>query len=76
MTNRTAANRYARALLDVAIKEHGDLQQIADQLAEFAALFEQSSGAAYGAAEPGGAGAAQARGDGRADRPRAHVADV
>lgn len=40
MTNRTAANRYARALLDVAIKEHGDLQQIADQLAEFAALFE------------------------------------
>ncbi len=42
MTNRTAGNRYARALLDVAIKEQGDLQQIADQLAEFVALFEQN----------------------------------
>jgi F-type H+-transporting ATPase subunit delta len=41
MTNRTAGNRYARALLDVAIKEQGDLQQIAAQLAEFVAMFEQ-----------------------------------
>jgi len=28
MTNRTAANRYARALLDVGVREKADLQQI------------------------------------------------
>ena len=28
MTNRTAATRYARALLDVAVKENADLEQI------------------------------------------------
>jgi F-type H+-transporting ATPase subunit delta len=39
MTNRTAGNRYARALLDVAIKEGGDLEQIAAQLAGFVELF-------------------------------------
>jgi F-type H+-transporting ATPase subunit delta len=47
MTNRTAANRYARALLDVAIKEaepgrvNEIVQQIERQLAEFTRLFEQ-----------------------------------
>jgi F-type H+-transporting ATPase subunit delta len=41
MTNRTAAIRYARALLDVAVKEKGDLQQIEAQLAEFVDLFKQ-----------------------------------
>jgi F-type H+-transporting ATPase subunit delta len=41
MTNRTAATRYARALLDVAIKEKGDLQAIEAQLAEFVDLFKQ-----------------------------------
>ena len=41
MTNRTAANRYARALLDVAIKEKSDLQQIEAQLAAFAELLKK-----------------------------------
>jgi F-type H+-transporting ATPase subunit delta len=41
MTNRTAATRYARALLDVAVKEQRDLQQIERQLAEFVDLFKQ-----------------------------------
>lgn len=39
MTNKSAANRYARALLDVAIQEKGDLQQIETDLATFAGLF-------------------------------------
>jgi len=41
MTNRTAANRYARALLDVSIKEKQDPQPIERQLAEFADLVKQ-----------------------------------
>ena len=41
MTNRTAAIRYARALLDVAVKEKGDLPLIEAQLAEFVDLFKQ-----------------------------------
>ena len=52
MTNRTAANRYARALLDVAVKEAKGvgggasaasdiLQRIEQQLAAFAGLFNQ-----------------------------------
>jgi F-type H+-transporting ATPase subunit delta len=52
MTNRTAANRYARALLDVAVKEarggaggasavSETLQRIEQQLAAFAELFNQ-----------------------------------
>ena len=36
MTNKGAALRYARALFDVAVKEHGDLDQIEQQLAGFA----------------------------------------
>jgi len=28
MTNKTAATRYARALLDVAVKENADLDQV------------------------------------------------
>jgi len=39
VTNRTAANRYARALLDVAVKEQVDVQAIERQLAEFAELL-------------------------------------
>jgi F-type H+-transporting ATPase subunit delta len=39
VTNRTAATRYARALLDVAIKEKADLEQIQDELSQFADLF-------------------------------------
>ena len=41
MTNRSAATRYARALLDVAVQEKADLQAIEDQLAGFAALFTE-----------------------------------
>lgn len=41
MTNKTAAIRYARALLDVAVKEHADLEQIERELTAFADLFKQ-----------------------------------
>lgn len=42
MTNRTAAIRYARALLDVAVKEQADLELIEKELAQFADLFKQN----------------------------------
>ena len=38
MTHRTAATRYARALIEVALKEHVDLSQIETELAGFVAL--------------------------------------
>jgi F-type H+-transporting ATPase subunit delta len=41
MTNRTAATRYARALLDVAIKENADLEQIERDLGTVVALFTE-----------------------------------
>jgi F-type H+-transporting ATPase subunit delta len=42
MTNRTAATRYARALLDVAVKERvHDLDAIERELGAFADLFVQ-----------------------------------
>jgi F-type H+-transporting ATPase subunit delta len=41
MTNKTAALRYARALLDVGIAERLDVQAIERDLASFAALFER-----------------------------------
>jgi F-type H+-transporting ATPase subunit delta len=41
MTNRTAATRYARALLDVAVKEHADLDQVERDLASIVDLFAQ-----------------------------------
>ena len=41
MTNKTAATRYARALLDVAVKEQANLEQIEDELSQFADLFKQ-----------------------------------
>ena len=41
MTNRTAANRYARALLEVAVKERADVEQIETELAAFTDLFKQ-----------------------------------
>src|SRR5262245_43319268 len=40
MTNRTAATRYARAILDVAIKEKANLEQIEQDLAGFTALLD------------------------------------
>ena len=42
MTNRTAANRYARALLDVALKENVDLTQVETELVAIVDLFEQN----------------------------------
>jgi len=42
MTNRTAAIRYARALLDVAVKEKAPLDQIGDELAAFVGLFKRN----------------------------------
>jgi len=39
MTNKTASNRYAKALLDVAVHEQADLDAIERDLAAFAALF-------------------------------------
>ena len=41
MTNKTAAIRYARALLDVGVKEKADLEQIENELSQFADLFTQ-----------------------------------
>ena len=41
MTNRTAATRYARALLDVALIERTDLSIIDAQLANIADVFHQ-----------------------------------
>jgi F-type H+-transporting ATPase subunit delta len=41
VTNKTAAIRYARALLDVAVKEQADLEQIDRELTQFAELFTQ-----------------------------------
>ena len=40
MTNRTAATRYARALVDVAVKEGADLTRIETDLAAFVSLIE------------------------------------
>jgi F-type H+-transporting ATPase subunit delta len=40
MTNRTAANRYARALFDVAIKEQQDLDALDRDLTEFIDLMK------------------------------------
>jgi F-type H+-transporting ATPase subunit delta len=41
MTNSTAATRYARALLDVAVKERVDVDQIERELTSFVDLFAQ-----------------------------------
>ena len=41
MTNKTAAIRYARALLDVAVKEKADLELVENELSQFADLFTQ-----------------------------------
>ena len=41
MTNKSAANRYARALLDVAVKEQANLEQIESDLAAFVDLLRR-----------------------------------
>ncbi len=40
MTNKTAATRYARALLDVAVQEKANLEAVEQELAAFADLFK------------------------------------
>jgi F-type H+-transporting ATPase subunit delta len=52
MTNKTAAMRYARALLDVAIKEQADLDQIERDLASIAALFTEYPALAHALLNP------------------------
>jgi F-type H+-transporting ATPase subunit delta len=47
MTNRTAATRYARALLEVAVKEKTDLDQIERELASVVDLFAQHPALAH-----------------------------
>ena len=62
MTNRTAATRYARALLDVALKEKADLPAIERELAALLALLRANTErSAKVLLEPGRPGAAQAR---------------
>ncbi len=39
MTRKTAATRYARALLDVGLKEQADLDRIEQELSQFTALL-------------------------------------
>lgn len=41
MTNKTAAIRYARALLDVGIREQADLELVERELSQFADLFKR-----------------------------------
>lgn len=41
MTNKTAATRYARALLDVAVQEKANLEGVEQELAGFVDLFKQ-----------------------------------
>jgi F-type H+-transporting ATPase subunit delta len=41
MTSKTAANRYAKALLDVAVSEKADLERMERGLSEFVNLFQQ-----------------------------------
>ena len=43
MTSRAVANRYARALFDVALSERVDLEQIERELSGFAALVESDA---------------------------------
>ena len=65
MTSRTAAARYARALLDVATKESVDLETIARELDEFLTFLKQQLALAAPDAQSCRARAAQARRDGR-----------
>jgi F-type H+-transporting ATPase subunit delta len=47
MTNRTAATRYARALLEVAVTEKADLDQVERELASVVDLFSQHPALAH-----------------------------
>jgi F-type H+-transporting ATPase subunit delta len=52
MTNKTAATRYARALLDVAIKEKADLDRIERELESVVELFKQYPALAHALLNP------------------------
>ena len=52
MTNKTAATRYARALLDVAIKEQADLDRVERDLEGVAGLFTQYPALAHALLNP------------------------
>ena len=52
MTNRTAGTRYARALLDVAVKEKADLDQIERELMAITDLFAQHTALAQALLNP------------------------
>ena len=52
MTNRTAATRYARALLEVAVKEKADLDQVERELASVVDLFTQHKALAQALLNP------------------------
>jgi F-type H+-transporting ATPase subunit delta len=52
MTNKTAATRYARALLDVAIKEQADLDLIERELDSVVELFTQYPALAHALLNP------------------------
>ena len=45
MSLRTSANRYAKALFDVALQEKADLDRIDRDLAEIAAMLRREHGA-------------------------------
>src|SRR2546425_3744098 len=52
MTNRTAATRYARALLEVAVKEKVDLDRVERELASVVDLFTQHKALAQALLNP------------------------
>src|SRR5438105_622211 len=52
MTNRTAATRYARALMDVALKEDADLDQLERDLVSMAGLFTEYPDLAHALLNP------------------------
>ena len=52
MTNRTAATRYARALLDVAVAEKADLDQVERDLAAIVDLFTEHTALAQALLNP------------------------
>ena len=52
MTNRTAATRYARALLEVALKEKADLDRVERELASIVDLFTQHKALAQALLNP------------------------
>ena len=61
MSTRASAARYARALLDVVIKE-GNPEQVEQELATFAGLFAGNSELQKALTNPGVPVAGQARG--------------